>query len=73
MINRIAYHFRHVSHYPITGGVIMLLFNDWRIFGMYAIAGGAVFYLFFHWIYQKTIPKQTYEADENGHAKPNYR
>jgi len=51
----------------------MLFLPEWQTLGVYAIVGGIVAYLFFRWVYYKTTPKQSYEVDENGHAKPNYR
>lgn len=56
---------------PFVG--LILIFMKKYTSAAFFIVGGVVMYLFFGWLEDKTRPKMTYDSDENGNAKPNYR
>lgn len=73
MLNRIAHRLKYTMGSAFFAGIIMVFFKEHRTLGFYLVVIGLVSYFFFSWLSEKTDPKHTYEADENGNAKPNYR
>lgn len=73
MLNRIAHRLKYTMGSAFFAGVLMLFFKEYRMLGAYLMVIGLVLCFFFNWLSEKTNPKHTYKADENGNAKPNYR
>ncbi|MBV7441028.1 hypothetical protein KRX57_06310 [Weeksellaceae bacterium TAE3-ERU29] len=73
MLHRIFYRLKYTFSSGLLGGIILLFFAEWKKLGIWLIVVGATLYFICEWLERKTKPKQTYDADENGHAKPKYR
>ncbi|MBS9766819.1 MAG: hypothetical protein KGV44_04690 [Flavobacteriaceae bacterium] len=73
LIYRYCYRLQHSMAYCFGGGFILLFFEKSRTLGITGIVVGFFGYFIFGWLAEKTTPKEYYDADENGNAKPNYR
>ncbi len=73
MLNRIGYRLKDGSLSLIPAGTLLIIFSDYKTYGIYFISAGIVFYLFFNWLYKKTMPNQTFDVDKNGNIKKEYR
>ncbi len=73
LIHRYFYRLQYAMAYSFGGGFILLFFEKQRTLGITGIIVGFFGYFIFGWLAEKTMPKEEYDADENGNAKPNYR
>ncbi len=72
ILHRIA----HRLHYAMWGLLLLgllLLFVGFYLEGLGLIVLAIIGFVVFAKLRDKTAPKDVFEADENGNAKPNYR
>lgn len=73
IINRWAHRLKYFAVCLALYGLIALVFIDLSWFHASFLIAGILLFVAFIFIESSTDPSETYDADENGNAKPNYR
>ncbi len=74
VLHRIAYRLHYAMYSLLLLGLLLLAFAEGlRLLGAGLVVLALIGFVVFGKLQDRTAPKDDFDADENGNAKPNYR
>lgn len=72
LLHRLILRLRYAATGLPAAGIILLFVGPWR-WAIGCLAGGTLLYLLLDRLEARCRPRSSYDADENGNARPKYR